>query len=142
MEVEVAAAKARATSRRRAEAEAEAQPRRAEGGAEASGSSAESDPIRQLVARLHDHGGALGQTGRRDTLTPVLKRSDADREALVNAGAVEPLVKLLQTGAAEEKVQAAAVLSSLAVHADNQVTIAGAGAVEPLLQLLLTGNAE
>eukprot|EP00976_Prorocentrum_cordatum_P054935 1108225-Prorocentrum_minimum.AAC.1 len=128
-EADVATAKARAASRRRAEAEAEAQPRRALGGAEAGGSSTESDPVCQLVARVHG-GGELGQAGR-NALAEVRRlasRSDADRVALVNRGVVEPLVQLLRTGNAEGKTMAARALRHLARNDGNKVTIAGAGA--------------
>eukprot|EP00976_Prorocentrum_cordatum_P004858 95636-Prorocentrum_minimum.AAC.1 len=58
--------------------------------------------------------------------------NDANKVAIVGAGALEPLVQLLRTGNTMWKNRAAMVLRFLGVNAENPVAIAQAG-VEPLM---------
>ena len=52
----------------------------------------------------------------------------AENQVLIaQAGAIAPLVTLVQSGTAGQKEQAAVVLQNLAVNAENKVLIAQAG---------------
>ena len=59
---------------------------------------------------------------------------------MVEAGAISPLVALVQNGTDETKVVAAEALRHLSNNEDNKVSIAEAGAIPPLVVLAQNGN--
>ena len=70
-----------------------------------------------------------------------IRDSNAKNKVLIaQAGAIAPLVTLLQSGTAGQKENAANALWSLARNAENQVLIAQAGAIAPLVTLVQSGT--
>jgi vacuolar protein 8 len=68
---------------------------------------------------------------------------DANKEAIVAAGAIEPLVALVRDGDAKGKADAARALGILADGNDaNKAAIRSAGGIEPLAALVRDGDAE
>ena len=83
------------------------------------------------------HHLAEAQRGDADAYDEAWEHAARDPKA----GAVDPLVALLQTGTDGAKEQAAKALRNLAIqNADNKVAIAKAGAVDPLVALLQRGT--
>ena len=83
------------------------------------------------------------------TLQSLSCRSQSRKKAIVEAGGVELLIALLQSGDADDKELCAMALSNLSdgTHDDKlsatierQVHIVGAGAVRPLIDLLRDGD--
>jgi vacuolar protein 8 len=63
--------------------------------------------------------------------------ANAKNQVLIaQAGAIAPLVTLVQSGTAGQKENAAAALMNLTASAENQVLIAQAGAIAPLVTLV------
>ncbi len=66
-----------------------------------------------------------------------LANNSDNQQAIVEAGAIAPLVKLVRSGTDDQKVNAAEALGALANdNRDNQNKIAKAGAIEPLVELV------
>ena len=63
-----------------------------------------------------------------------------DREKIAKAGAITPLVTLVQSGTDGQKEYAAGALANLAMNAEYQVLIARAGAILPLVTLVQSGT--
>ena len=59
---------------------------------------------------------------------------------IVQAGAIAPLVTLVQSGTDGQKEHAAGALANLALNAEHQVLIAQAGAIAPLVTLAQSGT--
>jgi hypothetical protein len=59
---------------------------------------------------------------------------------IADAGALQPLVALLQAGTGEGKAAAAGAMRNLALEPSLRSRIADAGALQPLVALLLAGN--
>ena len=62
--------------------------------------------------------------------------AEAAKAAVVNAGALPPLIALLSDGPAKAQEEAVKALTILAINADNKVAIAKARALPPLTALL------
>lgn len=60
--------------------------------------------------------------------------------AIANAGAIEPLIHVLETGSPEAKENSAATLFSLSVMEENKSRIGRSGAIGPLVELLGNGT--
>ena len=67
--------------------------------------------------------------------------NDADGVTIREAGAIPPLVGLLETGSADASYYAANVLETVAVNDENRVVIREAGGIPPLLALVEGGCA-
>ncbi|KAJ0411559.1 hypothetical protein ATCC90586_001154 [Pythium insidiosum] len=61
----------------------------------------------------------------------------ANQELIARHGGVRPLVALLSTGSASQRVHATAALANMATHCDLQCEILAAGTLPPLMDLLL-----
>ena len=66
--------------------------------------------------------------------------NDADGVTIREAGAIPPLVGLLETGSADASYYAANVLETVAVNDENRVVIREAGGIPPLLALVEFGG--
>lgn len=103
--------------------------------APATDSSGITDRVSVLVQELNE--GALdvkAQAARE--LFDMATVSAENRAMIAAAGAIPPLIHLLQQGGANEQIQAAAALKWLAIEGENKTTIAAAGAIPVLVQLL------
>jgi vacuolar protein 8 len=59
---------------------------------------------------------------------------------IAQAGAIAPLVTLVQSGTDRQKEHAAGALRNLAINDENNVLIAQAGAIAPLVTLVQSGT--
>ncbi|CAL0334742.1 unnamed protein product [Lupinus luteus] len=69
-----------------------------------------------------------------------LSINDNNKAAIATAGAIEPLIHVLETGSPEAKENSAATLFSLSVIEENKITIGRSGAIRPLVDLLGNGT--
>ena len=81
---------------------------------------------------------AGGGGGRLHSIALV---KEEHQRAVIDAGIVVPLVKLLRTGSAKVQEEAASALASLASDVSHQRDILQAGAVAPLVNMLKMGSA-
>ena len=70
------------------------------------------------------------------------RQSHAIRTAIVEAGAIDPLVALVRSGAADGQKWAALALVRLADDDDIRTSIVEAGAIDPLVALLRSDAAK
>jgi len=114
----------------------------------------------RAVAAACDNSDDDNKIAARDAIRPLaemLRSSDGEAEAAVlalwklgtnveskvliaTAGAIPPLVALLQNGTDVAKENAARVLCSLACTTTNKVIIAKAGAIPPIVAILQNGT--
>ena len=96
--------------------------------------------IDEHVATLRGNGE--GKEAAATALRKLSTGHDRNREAIVAAGGIAPLVDLARSGGDGATAQAAALLSSLALLSDdNKSAIVAAGAVAPLVELARAGSA-
>ena len=94
-----------------------------------------------LVVALGAGDAGVTEAAARALWRLAAHENDANRVAIVKAGAIGPLVELLSLGSDNAKEQAAGALRNLSINAANRAAIAAAGAIAPLVELLRRGSA-
>ena len=86
------------------------------------------------------HNGTAGQKEYAAGTLWNLALNDENKVLIAQAGAIAPLVTLVQSGTDRQKESAAWALRNLALNDENQVLIAQAGAIAPLVTLVQSGT--
>lgn len=95
--------------------------------------------IRRLVGDA-DRGGAAARRAAAGQLRQLAKVCDANRAAIVAAGGVGPLIRLLRSDDEEAKGLAVIALLNISINNESKRAMAPEGAIESLADVLETGT--
>ena len=87
---------------------------------------------KNVHACVHAHAAALSDLAHNNSDTQM---------AIAKAGAIPPLVQMLEHADAGTQEHATCAIWHLAANSDNQIAIAKASGIAPLVKLLVEGSA-